>query len=558
MQVERSRRAIGMCGRAGPGDATRVDTMSELLGGVRSLFEGTMGALRADAGAVRWPGTRRSAVSWSPTPLPANLPPDAAAAAEHHDAFSLVTDPTSARMYAGVSGAVPVYADMDAGTSDGVFFCTRLEPLARTRGASLRPDWHAWAHILAAGGPLEGRTTFAGIHRLQPWSRVSVEAGGRPAMTASGWPWLEVAQSGSASVDAVGDALAHVIAELSSRSAVASLLSGGWDSRILAALAARSAASPGATGDPLVAWTTSSDTGTVMEELVAAKVAEHLGVRHRVLPPRHEAFAEDLDYFARSADYQTSFHVWLVPLARALVGSSATVLDGLGGGLFVGGAFPDDESGRPAVDQRFDRLARYLKGAEEILAPGVVAQVRERTWAAFEQVAEPLAKHPFGSTFTAYLTRTLPGISLAPYGLMASSAPVATPFVNNAVVTAALAIPPELHRAGRLYPQLIRRTDAYLAELPTAADLTPRERQLPRRVSSEAAARHLRDLVTREPVRELLAPGLAGADIGVWRRHLDNTRHQHLIRGLATLSLWLDHYADVLSSADVDELMGRG
>jgi hypothetical protein len=534
--------------------------MSELLGGVRSLVDQPAGAVRADANAVKWPaapgnrGNGQVGMSWSPTPLPDALPVDDARVAREHDALSLVVRGNTARLHSGISGAVPIYVDTGLMPEAGgnVHFCSRVEPLARTQAGGSRPDWDAWAHILAAGGPLGGRTTFDGIRRLQPWSRITATPGAAPDVTATGWPWLDVESTPGASVDVVRDALAETITDLGMRQGLTCLLSGGWDSRVLTAIAA------GLVPEQLTAWTTSSDTGTVMEELVAARAAEALGIRHEIVPPRRDEFGADLEHFARSVDYQTSFHVWLVPLARALAGTSRTVLDGLGGGLFVGGAFPDEDSERPLLDRRFERLARYLHGAEEILDPRVVEQIRDRTRASFDTVAAPLADHPFGSTFTAYLTRTLPGISLAPFGLVAAAAPVATPFLNDAVVRAALAIPAEQHAEGRLYPELLRPSAPGLADLPTALDITPQERPHPRRVSSPEAARVLRDLVTREPVRRLLSPELVIADLDVWRKYLNLTRPQHLLRGLATLSLWLDHYEDVLDGSGIDALLGRG
>ncbi|WP_162450145.1 asparagine synthase-related protein [Phytoactinopolyspora mesophila] len=533
--------------------------MSDVLGGVRGLIDQPGAALRADAGSVRWaaPDTdanQHTGVSWSPTPLPASLPPDDSRIAREHDAFSLVVDSRAARLHSGISGAVPIY--MDAGSAPDkdphVHFCSRIEPLARTQAGGARPDWDAWAHILAAGGPLGGRTVFAGIHRMQPWSRITVTPGSAPEVNSTGWPWLDVDAVSGASVDTVRDALAETVSALGMRQGLTCLLSGGWDSRVLTAIAS------GLVPEQLTAWTTSSDTGTVMEELVAAKVAGMLGIQHEIVPPVRDDFGADLEHFARSVDYQTSFHVWLVPLARALAGTSRTVLDGLGGGLFVGGAFPDEDSERPILDRRFDRLARYLHGAEEILDARVVEQLRERTRASFDTVAAPLVNHPFGSTFTAYLTRTLPGISLAPYGLLSSATPVATPFLDDAVVRAALAIPAEQHADGRLYPELLRPFAPQLADLPTALELTPQERPHQRRVSSAEAARVLRDIVTREPVRQLLSPELVVADLDIWRKYLNLTRPQHLIRGLATLSLWLDHYEDVLDGSGIDALLGRG
>ncbi|MQA61475.1 MAG: hypothetical protein GEU86_08250 [Actinophytocola sp.] len=549
------------CGRVGQHSDHRVAAMSALLGELPVLMRHEHGSLQGTS-AVSWTATAAAAdsassgVSWSPAPLPATLPPDPAVIAERHDACSLVVGESGeARLHAGISGAVPIYADLTSNTTSAVHFCTHVDPLARTSGTPLRPDWDAWAHILAMGAPLAGRTTFAGIRRLPPWGRLTVPPGGRPDLAEDGWPWLDIDGGGEGSLDAVRDALVDTVGALAGRGPLTSLLSGGWDSRILTTLAAN------ATAGEQTAWTTSSDTGMVLEELVAAQVAERLGIRHRVIQPHRSDFAADLDHFARSVDYQTSFHVWLVSLARTLAdvkgieGIEGTVLDGLGGGVFVGGAFPDDDSSESLLAKRFDRMARYLKGAGQILHPRVIEQIRERSRSDFEPLATPLADHPYGSTFTAYLARTLPGISLAPFGLVARSAPIATPFLNDRVVRAALAIRPDKHADGSLYAPLLRPLAPELAELPTAADLTPARRAHRRRVSSIEAAEHFRSLLTREPIRRLLAPGLAEADLSRWQSRLDNTGFQHLIRGLATLALWLERYDGLLDDASTDTLL---
>src|SRR5699024_9696123 len=89
------------------------------------------------------------------------------------------------------------------------------------------------------------------------------------------------------------------------------MLSGGRDSRLLTALAAQQ-------HPQVTAWSTSSDIGTSLEELVAARVADTLGVEHRIVPARHEEFSRDFTDYARTVDYMASFHIWLMPVAREL------------------------------------------------------------------------------------------------------------------------------------------------------------------------------------------------------------------------------------------------
>ncbi|WP_139827875.1 asparagine synthase-related protein [Nesterenkonia sp. PF2B19] len=151
------------------------------------------------------------------------------------------------------------------------------------------------------------------------------------------------------------------------------MLSGGRDSRMLTGLAAEVPA------EELTAWTTSSDTGTTLEELTAARIATRLGVDQRIVSGRHDGFSRDFLDYAQITGHQSSFHVWLMPVARELASRTGTVLDGLGGGVFLGGGFPDDPAALAAgstpadlVASRFGRLSRYLEVAEELLAPGAM------------------------------------------------------------------------------------------------------------------------------------------------------------------------------------------
>src|SRR5690625_4856318 len=91
------------------------------------------------------------------------------------------------------------------------------------------------------------------------------------------------------------------------------MLSGGWDSRLLLALTKLRS-----TPRLVRALTTSSDTGTVMEELVATQAAALLDVDHDIIFPRRDSFGEDFSLFVKAVEFQTNFHVWLVPLVKKI------------------------------------------------------------------------------------------------------------------------------------------------------------------------------------------------------------------------------------------------
>ena len=487
------------------------------------------------------PGAR-----WSSHPLRGDrTSPAACDGSDGHGAVVATAPSGAVGLRADASAAAPLYVELHP---DRVRFASRLRPLALAGGSPLHPDWDAWAHILTTGGPLGGRTPFRGISRLCPGQRVEVLARQAPRLVEDGWSWLQVGDPATGSVSEVLEALEAEVSGLAELSGLGSMLSGGWDSRVLATLAA-------SVSQETRAWTTSSDTGTSLEELVAAKVSQRLGLPHTIVPAPHDRFGSDLVRYGRLVDHQSSFHVWAVPLADALRGQRATVLDGLGGGIFLDDAFAEGDGTAPSRDQRFARLARYLDGAAGVLRQEAIPQLRERTRTAYDTIVSPLDGHPHGRAFTAYLTRTFPGISHGPLSLIGDATAVAVPFLNDAVVRAALALPAIERSGGALYRSLLRILCPDLAELPTASELTGPRRQLPRRGASELAARVYRDLLTREPVSILIDPDLLQADLATWERCLSRTRQQHLIRGLAILSLWLEEYADHLGSVDIDELL---
>jgi|SRR5690625_2617311 len=334
------------------------------------------------------------------------------------------------------------------------------------------------------------------------------------------------------------------------------MLSGGWDSRLLLALTKLRS-----TPRLVRALTTSSDTGTVMEELVATQAAALLDVDHDIIFPRRDSFGEDFSLFVKAVEFQTNFHVWLVPLVKKIADGQngfsdfeePIVLDGLGGGLFVGGAFADPEGGLPLSQRRLEGIVKYLTRAERVVKPEVAEHLREAIVSDAEPIINRYLDHPYGNILAAYLIRTLPGISMAPHGLVSQVAQPATPFVSSAVVEAGLSLQPALHKDDRLYPVLLRKVSPGLANLSTAQEQVPWPRPHPRRIASIEAIKFLRSLVLSEPTVHLLSPALIEAGPQYWRRLLTQTSSQHLLRGLATLTLWWREHRDFIDGFDIGQ-----
>lgn len=476
----------------------------------------------------------RGGWAWSHQPLP-RFVDDLAHARLSHDAATIVARPDGGiEVRCGVSGAQGVYVHLaapggtSAVTSDPAAFA--LAGLERAR-----PDWDAWAQIIAGGGALAGGTPFGGVRRLQPGESLVVSGAGVARLEPRRWEWLEDTEASSGRLDRVADALDAAVGRIAAHSVPQPLLSGGWDSRVLTTLAARH-------HPEVTVWTTSKDTGTAREELVARQVARALAVQHRLVPARADRYPEDLAAYADAVAHQTSYHVWLEPLARALGDVPGTAVDGLGGGVFFGGAFPPTHGFGAPADRRFAQLVRYLRDAPGVLRPAVEAQLAARTRAAFDRVTTPLEGHREVDALSAYLTRTLPGISLGPYGLLATHIRAATPFLDHDVVRTSTAMPVRARRDRRLYPVLLRRWAPAMAELPTAVEPPPQWRLRPRRSASRHTASVCRQVLRRHAVGTLLHPRLLSADIATWQGHLESNADQHVLRSLWVLVLWLERH----------------
>lgn|SRR5690625_983063 len=469
---------------------------------------------------------------------------------EDFDHISLEVDAKNAVLSGSQSGTLPLYL---VESKDGLTFSSNLDLLIKSKNTPLKPDYVGLGEMVAASGPFNGRTTVAGIQRVQPGEVFHVDTAGA-IKRENKWLWPGITPNGG-KVGAVREALWEHIRTVTRGQDVVSMLSGGWDSRLLLAAAFHIGMPTSVAG-----YTTSSDTGTVMEELVAAQVANHLNIDHHIAFPERSHFPTDFREFGAAVDYQTAFHVWLMPLLRAVknqyTGNDTdqprpVALDGLGGGLFIGSSFSDEGRSNDVKEGRLRGITRYLNRESNVLRPEVANNIREQIRAEAEPIIDDFLKHPYGHTLSAYVARTLPGISHAPHSLISETANIATPFVASSVVEAALQMPVTAHRDDQLYGQLLNEIDPFLARLTTAQEQVPWPRPHPRRITAIEVVHELRKLVNAEPVKQLVKKEFLRATDEEWQRALAKTADQHIIRGLAMLSLWHERYREFFSSFDL-------
>ncbi|GFZ96679.1 asparagine synthase-related protein [Nesterenkonia alkaliphila] len=553
----------GVLGRMTEAHRQRADQMAEL-----AEAEGVSWApsyllpglsLRVNAAAVVQRGERHLAGAWNAGGrLAASLlEQEWPAAARQADACGIRAAARGTGVVHGsVSGCQVLYVHITGGA---VFFSTRLRWLAETAG-TLSPDWQAWTEIISFGAPLAGRTTFTEIRRLGPMEYVEAEASGTVQLKQQHWPWEDYAPQARTDIDAATQDTVEAMAALMRphlHSPANPMLSGGRDSRMLTALARREAADPGA----LTAWSTSSDAGSALEELVAAQVAAELGLQHRIITGRYSQFGQDFAEYADAVDHQSSLHFWLMPVARQLRSSPGAVFDGIGGGVLLGGGFADPRHAermntQELLSARIQARARYLTEAERVFSPGAAAALRRRAQAGALPLAEQYLGHPNAHTLTSYLIRTAPSVAPAPAKVLGGAQPAVMPMVSDQVAQIALSLPHEAKAEGAWYPALLAAADPRLRGMPTADDLTG-TRHHKRRIAGREAARELAGLIRGGPAADLLSEGLRAADpaepqgVITWQRLLSTQRPQHLIRGLAMLTLWLQDYAEQLTDTEV-------
>nr|CCF78718.1 putative Asparagine synthase (glutamine-hydrolyzing) [Rubrivivax gelatinosus S1] len=192
------------------------------------------------------------------------------------------------RLYRAPSGLATLFYRADAcglGDTGGV-----LAPLGRGR-----IDRQGLLEYLRFGDIVAPRTIAAGVRAVEPGHRVTVGAGA-PRSEALAWGDEERPKSFEDAVARLDRLLsASVRQRLLGAGRPAAFLSGGVDSALLCAVAAR-------TRPDLVAVTVGFDGEGFDETPVAARIATHLGLRHEVLRFSREALVGALERVARESD----------------------------------------------------------------------------------------------------------------------------------------------------------------------------------------------------------------------------------------------------------------
>ncbi|NUR50236.1 MAG: hypothetical protein HOV71_19085 [Hamadaea sp.] len=345
-----------------------------------------------------------------------------------------------------------------------VYFSVRIDPLLDIVDGGLRTDWTAWSSIAGVTAPLADTTPFLEIRRMQAATAWRAEPHRVEALTFEPG-WLGCEPNGKVTpADAADIVASHVEG---ARRQAAITLSGGWDSRLLAILARRRRR--------LIAWTTSNDDGRDRDIDYAQRVARALRMKHRVFLPGADAWLDEHSAVRQRLNYQTTHHVWIMPLVRALHERQEEFLDGLAGDVLFKSLFVSQEvANAPSAEHQrrllWNSLEQKRLQQRGLLAPGVAAAFEDRSRASLDDAVSRFAGHPAASTLGVLHTRTARAIGSSAQWLLAPEVNVRLPFVHPTVIAAALRVPLTAKIGGGFYRDMLHAANPAVAALPSTND----------------------------------------------------------------------------------------
>ncbi len=546
------------CGALGAYDPLRVAAIARLLGAepVPAHSDATS-ILHTRREPTRWSKGLRSGLAWSERPgtVTSDSFREWRDAATDGAACGLGLHGRRRFLHTSVSGASALYWLAD---SKAIYFATRIDPLAATNPGGLTPDWDAWATILTIGCPFAGRTPFAEIRRLGVFETLRLRRG-TPLVERHRWPWAEVEPSLEIEqgVDAVIDRMRAAVGTLPS-GPLTTLLSGGWDSRLLLGLVAEHRR------EDARSLTVSMDAGDDREEKLAAAAAAHLDLPNELVHGSPERFWQETCDRALETDYQHVSLPVFMPLAHALRGRPGIALDGLALDVLTqpGGRFITQEAvthgGTPRASiALWDRMMEtHGTAAAEGMKPRLAAAVKASARAQMLTEGSRFDGHPASAILTFYVTRTMRGVALAT--LSRSEIPLATPFTDDKVARAAWAISPRAKLEASMYTPLFARLDPALGNLPsTSAPASPAagaKASLPRRKFAPEPVAEYRRMLMAGPLTPYFSTRMRRAASGEAGRGWGGMHRATLCAVL--FHLWHDRYRDRLGEVNPAEGLG--
>jgi hypothetical protein len=330
-----------------------------------------------------------------------------------------------------------------------------IEELLAT-GASRTLDFDALSVFLRLGFFLGADTPFASIRAVTPQRQPYTG----PALTLSR----------DQAVDAFIDVFRAAIGRCLPRGEFHMPLSGGRDSRhILCALVEA--------GDPPTACVTIEHFPPRGNDdvAIAAALCGRLGIRHVILPQRHDRVRAEREKNRRT-HFCTEEHAHFVALADYLASVTRETYDGIGGDVLSQSTYLRPDIHRLFEQRKVEQIATYLldgygatvseRALQSLLSPVLMRQVpRDR---AVARLSTEIRRHfdapnPVASFF--FWNRTRREIALSPFALM-RDVRVHTPYLDDDVYALLSAMPASAQMDRALHTDAIRLAYPRVADIP--------------------------------------------------------------------------------------------
>lgn len=534
-----------VCGAMGLIDPVEYERLRVAIGAPPEPVVRTADAVlhaRDPGSLMAWSGPGARGWCWG-APVGAGRVMSVLSALEEPTGAGLAIDEAGPVLHTDSAGVIPLFTYVG---DTYLLFCSSVDALARSVSRPLHVNWDAWSELLCSMVLLTQSTPFEEIDRLPPGA-VRRWRGRRVVIDDPSWSLAE--RSADVATDLspsdVAEALRAAVARIDADDLVVPL-SGGWDSRLLAALAS-------ARESPPRAVTVENEFGRDQEARLAAAAADALGLEHSYLPTG--SWASSSRSMALRLDHLTSLHHWLEPvlgwIGEREVGA---VLDGLAGDVLLKRTYSEDEPDHRSDDELARILQRFTVGGrpDGLLEPRFAARAWDHVEGALRREYGRWRGHPAARNLLVYRARTLGGVSLAPTMALASVAPVVMPFTHPAVAQLSLSLPAAKKQNGAMYAQVLARIHPAVASLPSTNDTTSKAIGRVRPDLTREAVGAFHELLSAPSIQPLLGPELRSTmATGSLRAIIATARGRRVTHGLALLSRWLDRYSGVLADTGV-------
>ncbi len=429
-------------------------------------------------------------------------------------------------------------------------FSTTSEALLDLLEGPLDPDWDAWASILTSNNPINGRTPFLQVRRLRGGEHHRLDVRTGTFSTGLDAHRFISEERSPADPGEIVDGLRTALTEhpvltggAPDGDYLASLpLTGGWDSRLLGAIAGEHFGP-----EAFLALTTSKHTENVDPDVTyATTLAQLLGITQEIIHPDRSA---NPAYTARTMtllEYETWEHSWFGPAASVLMARGLPVIDGFAGDTQLKNAYANRRLFTADPADVSDELWRKLDRRPALGLPAASESVRDeleqRMRPDVEATRQGVEGHPNEGRIAVLRSRIMSGVGLAPFKLLATGVEVVTPFLHPAVTSATMSIPAEAKASGALSRQVLEAAMPGLSGLPSTNDpgaMAARGRRRTNGPEARAWTAERLDVLDR-----FIGHGFAAEDVEVLHgKPADAWRHR-----LIQLSCWLEAYESRLSS----------